>query len=185
MNVRWYQLNYFDSLKATMKWLGEKPNTIFIGQTVGCPGTFMYPTLADVSMEKRLEFPVNESFQMQFSLGVALTYTGMCVISVYPRQNFLLLATGDMVNMVDKIKPISEGVLNPHLIIRVATGPDTPVHPGHQHVNDYGFGLQSMFKNIVVLRVTKPEDAMIMYGFAYENPGQYLIIEEGNSYGQK
>ena len=178
-------MTYFDAMKSTMEWLATKDNTVFIGQAVAVPGTFMSQTLRDIDINKRIEFPVAESFQMQFSLGVALTYTGMCVISVYPRQNFLLLATGDMVNMVDKIKPISEGVLNPHLIIRVATGPDTPVHPGHQHVNDYGFGLQSMFKNIVVLRVTKPEDAMIMYGFAYENPGQYLIIEEGNSYGQK
>ena len=174
---------YFDALKETMKWLGEQPNTVFIGQTVGCPGTFMYPTLADVSMDKRLEFPVNESFQMQFCLGVALT--GQCVIAVYPRQNFLLLATGDMVNMVDKVKDISTKQLNPHIIIRVATGPQAPVHPGHQHIGDYGFGLQSMFKNIVVLRIQEPKDAMIMYGFAYENPGQYLIIEDGNSYGPK
>ena len=176
-------LNYFDALKSTMKWLGEKPNTVFIGQTVGCPGTFMYPTLADVPMDKRLEFPVNESLQMQFSLGVAIA--GKCVVSVYPRQNFLLLATGDMVNMVDKIKPISEGMLNPHLIIRVAIGPQAPVHPGHQHINDYSFGLQSMFKNIVLLRIHEPKDAMIMYGFAYENPGQYLIVEDGNLYGPK
>ena len=178
-------MTYFDALKATMKWLGDKPNTQFIGQTVGCPGTFMYPTLADVSMEKRLEFPVNESFQMQFSLGVALTYTGMCVISVYPRQNFLLLATGDMVNMVDKIDDISNHQLNPHLIIRVAIGPDTPVHPGHQHINDYSFGLQSMFKHITVLRIEEPDQAQPIYEFAYNNPGQYLIIETGNFYGQK
>ncbi len=178
-------MKYFDALQSTMKWLGERPNVQFIGQTVGCPGTFMYPTLKDVSTYQRLEFPVNESFQMQFSLGVALANPENCVVSVYPRQNFLLLATGDMVNMVDKVKPISNGKLNPHLIIRVAIGPDRPVHPGHQHVNDYSFGLQSMFQNIQVLRINAPDQAHTMYEYAYNNPGQYLIIEDGNSYGPK
>jgi hypothetical protein len=79
-------MNYFTELVRTMEWLGQQPNTQFIGQTVGCPGTFMYPTLEKVPMDKRLEFPVNESFQMQFSIGMALA--GKCVISVYPRQNF-------------------------------------------------------------------------------------------------
>lgn len=176
-------MKYFDALKDTMKWLGEQPNTYFIGQTVGCPGTFMYPTLADVPMEKRLEFPVNESFQMQFCLGVALT--GKCVIAIYPRQNFLLLATGDMVNMMDKIQDISQGKLNPHIIIRVAIGPDTPVHPGHQHIGDYTWAFRCMFKNIHILNIDEPEHAQSIYEHAYNNPGQYLIIETGNFYGSK
>ena len=176
-------MKYFDALKETMGWLGQKENTVFIGQTVACPGTFMFPTLELVPMAKRLEFPVNESFQMQFCLGVALA--GQCVIAIYPRQNFLLLATGDMVNMVDKVKDISAKQLNPHIIIRVAIGPDSPVHPGHQHIGDYSLGLQSMFKNIIVLRVEEPDQVQGAYKFAYDNPGQYLIIETGNFYGQK
>lgn len=178
-------MKYFDALQSTMKWLGDKPNVQFIGQTVGCPGTFMYPTLKDVSPWQRLEFPVNESFQMQFSLGVALQNPENCVVSVYPRQNFLLLATGDMVNMADKIKDISNGKLNPHLIIRVAVGPDTPVHPGHQHIGDYGDAFKIMFKNTKVYKIEEAEEVYPIYKQAYENPGLYLIIETGNFYGQK
>src|SRR5437868_809174 len=100
-------MKYFEELVRTMEWLGTHDNVQFVGQTVGSPGTFMYPTLQNVPMDRRLEFPVNESFQMQFCIGVALT--GKCVIAVYPRQNFLLLATGDMVNMLDKIPAISKG----------------------------------------------------------------------------
>ena len=178
-------MTYFDSLKETMKWLGEQDNTVFIGQTVGCPGTFMYPTLADVPTTKRLEFPVNESFQMQYSLGVALGHLKPCVVTVFPRQNFLLLATGDMVNMVDKVRDISGGQLNPHLIIRVAIGPDRPVHPGHQHIGDFGKAFELMFKNIKTVYVDTPDKVFSYYKFAHQNPGQYLMIEDGNLYGPK
>ena len=133
--VQWRQMKYFDAVQESMKWLGQQDKTFFVGQTVGCPGTFMYPTLKDVPIEKRMELPVNESFQMQFSIGMSLA--GYIPISVYPRQNFLLLATGDMVNMLDKIPAISEGKVNPHIIIRVASGPYKPVHPGHQHIGNY------------------------------------------------
>ena len=173
---------YFDAIQNTMKWLGEQDKTFFIGQTVGCPGTFMFPTLKDVPMEKRMEFPVNESFQMQFSIGMALA--GYIPISVYPRQNFLLLATADMVNMLDKIPAISEGQVNPHIIIRVASGPYEPIHPGHQHVSDYTEAFRKMFTNIKILTIEYPEDALPSYQFAYLNPGAYLIIEHGNLYNK-
>ncbi len=174
---------YFDELKRTMEWLGGQPKVQFVGQTVGCPGTFMYPTLKDVPAEKRLEFPVNESFQMQFSIGLALA--GDVVISVYPRQNFLLLATGDMVNMLDKIPAITENKVTPHIIIRVATGPDSPVHPGHQHIGNYSRAFKAMFTNIKVIELNIPEEIYPTYLSAYENPGAYLIIEHGNFYSTK
>ncbi len=173
-------MKYFDELQYTMKWLGEQPKTQFVGQTVGCPGTFMYPTLKDVPMEKRLEFPVNESFQMQFSIGLALA--GDTVISIYPRQNFLLLAVGDMVNMLDKIRPISNNKVNPHIIIRVATGPDTPVHPGHQHVGNYANAFRSMLSWVRVVELNEPEEIFATYKTAYEVGGAWLIIEHGNMY---
>jgi pyruvate/2-oxoglutarate/acetoin dehydrogenase E1 component len=175
-------MKYFDALQTTMKWLGEQDKTFFVGQTVGCPGTFMYPTLQYVPMEKRLEFPVVESFQMQFSLGLALA--GYIPISVYPRQNFLLLATGDMVNMVDKVPAISEGRQIPHMIIRVAVGPDTPVHPGHQHVGNYAEAFRQMFTKIQVWELNQIENIFVTYKIAYENPGVHLIIEHGNKYNE-
>ena len=97
-------MNYFDELKRTMEWVAKQPRTFFLGQTVAGPGTFRYQTLRDLLAEKTLEMPINESFQMQFSIGLALS--GYIPISVYPRQNFLLLATSDMANMLDKMPAI-------------------------------------------------------------------------------
>ena len=152
-------MKYFDELKRTMEWVAQQQNTLFVGQTVAGPGTFMFQTLRDVSPDKTLEMPINESFQMQFTIGLALA--GYVPISVYPRQNFLLIATSDMVNMLDKIPAISEGQVNPHIIIRVASGPYEPIHPGHQHVGNYAEALRAMFTTIMVYEIDEPQQALM------------------------
>ncbi len=178
-------MKYFDELKRTMEWLAGQPKTIFCGQTVAGPGTFMFQTLRDLPKEKALELPVNESFQMQFTIGLALA--GYVPISVYPRQNFLLLAVSDMVNMLDKIPAISCGKHLPKVIIRVAVGPDAPVHPGHQHIGNYADGFRKMFTAIDVVELNEPADIFPAYKHAYERTDNKstLMIEHGNYYGQK
>ena len=89
---------YFDELISTMNWLSENENTIFIGQAVEYPGTAMFNTLKDINPQKRIELPVFEDTQMGMSLGLALK--GYKVISIYPRWNFLLCATNQLVNHV-------------------------------------------------------------------------------------
>ena len=178
-------MKYFDEIKRTMEWLVQQPKTIFLGQTVAGPGTFMYQTLRDVSKDRTLEMPVNESFQMQFTIGLALA--GYLPISVYPRQNFLLLATADMVNMLDKIPAISSNSWVPKVIIRVASGPDAPVHPGHQHVGNYADGFRKMFTTIEVIELNEPEEIFPAYKHALERSDNRstLIIEHGNLYNSK
>ena len=178
-------MKYFDELKRTMEWIAQQPKTLFLGQTVAGPGTFMYSTLKDISAEKTLEMPVNESFQMQFTIGLALA--GYLPISVYPRQNFLLLATADMVNMLDKIPVISSHQWVPKVIIRVASGPDAPVHPGHQHVGNYAQGFKKMFTWIDVVELNEPEEVFPAYQHALERKDNKstLLIEHGSFYNQK
>ncbi len=178
-------MKYFDELKRTMEWLAAQPQTIFVGQTAAVPGTFMYQTLRDVPKDRALEFPVNESFQMQFSIGLALA--GYIPISVYPRQNFLLLAMGDMSNMLDKFSDMSQGQVRPRVIIRVATGPFKPVHPGHQHVGNFAEAFRKTFDWIDVMELEEPEDIFPAYKNALERPDgrASLLIEHGNYYNEK
>lgn len=178
-------MKYFDELKRTMEWMAKHPKTLFVGQTVAGPGTFMFQTLRDLPKEKTWEMPINESFQMQFTIGLALA--GYIPISVYPRQNFLLLATADMVNMLDKIPAISSNQQIPHIIIRVAAGPYKPVHPGHQHVGNYAEGFRKMFSWIDVVEIEEPEDIFPAYQHALEreDPKATIIIEQGNYYNEK
>lgn len=178
-------MKYFDELKRTMEWLATQSHTFFVGQTVAGPGTFMYKTLCDVPENRTLEMPINESFQMQFTIGLALD--GYVPISVYPRQNFLLLATSDMANMLDKIPDISRQSWMPKVIIRVASGPDKPVHPGHQHVGNYAESFRHLFDWIDVVELEEPEDVFPAYERAYlrDDGRSTLIIEHGNYYGDK
>lgn len=178
-------MKYFDELKNTMEWLAAQPQAMFVGQTVAGPGTFMFQTLRDCPPERALEMPINESFQMQFSIGMALA--GYVPISVYPRQNFLLLATSDMTNMLDKIPAISGGQLMPKILIRVAAGPDAPVHPGHQHVGNYADAFRSLFTTIDVVELNEPEEIFPAYKHAFERPDgrSTMLIEHGNYYNLK
>jgi len=178
-------MKYFDELKRTMEWLAQQPKTIFVGQTVAVPGTFMYQTLRDVPKDRAWELPVNESFQMQFSIGLALA--GYVPISVYPRQNFLLLAMGDMSNVLDKFASMSHGAVRPKVIIRVATGPFKPVHPGHQHVGNFVEAFRKTFEWIDVVEVNEPEEIFSAYQHALERQDgrSTLIIEDGNFYNEK
>lgn len=178
-------MKYFDELKRTMEWLATQPDTLFVGQTAAVPGTFMYQTLRDVPKDRALELPVNESFQMQFSVGLALA--GYVPISVYPRQNFLLLATGDMSNTLDKFAAMSEGQVLPKVIVRVAAGPFKPVHPGHQHVGNFAEAFRKIFDWIEVVELEEPQDIFPAYRRAYERQDgrATLLIEYGNYYNEK
>ena len=178
-------MKYFDELKRTMEWLAQQQKTIFVGQTVAGPGTFMFQTLRDCPKDRCLEMPINESFQMQFTIGLALD--GYIPISVYPRQNFLMLAAGDMANVLDKIPAISSKQWLPKVLIRVAVGPDSPVHPGHQHVGNYADAFRRMFSWIEVVELNEPEEIFSAYQHALEREDgrSTLLIEHGNYYQQK
>ena len=172
---------FFDEMKRTMNWVAEQPKVIFLGQAVGVPGTFMYGSIEDVPVERRLEMPVSESFQMQLSVGLA--FSGYTPISIFPRLNFLTLAMGDLSNIVEKLPDLSPQSY-PKIIVRSAIGPDRPVHPGHQHIGDMTEGFRALLPNMDVVRIEHPQDIMPAYKKALDpnNPKSSLIIEVGNAY---
>jgi pyruvate/2-oxoglutarate/acetoin dehydrogenase E1 component len=174
---------YFDEMNKTMQWLAAQPDTLFLGQAVASPGTFLHATLDEVDRSKLLEMPVSESFQMQTTLGLALA--GTFPISIFPRQNFLMLTVGDMCNMVDKIHDLTAGKVDPPLIIRTAAGTTKPIHPGHQHVGNYADAFRQLFHHIEVCELHEPEDILPTYQRAYREKKPKLIIEFGDHYGDK
>ena len=99
-------MKYFDELKKSMDWLGAQDDTFFIGQAVEVPGTAMFNTVKDINPTKRLEVPVFEDTQLGMSIGMALT--GQRIISIFPRWNFLLCATNQLVSHLDKLPTITE-----------------------------------------------------------------------------
>ena len=176
-------MKYFDEIKRSMDWLGSQEKSIFLGQAVGNAGTFMYGTLEGVPAEKRIEMPVTEQLQMQMTIGLSLA--GFVPVSVYPRQNFLLLGVSDMSGVLDKLPALSDGKVSPNVIIRVAAGTTKPIHPGHQHVGNYAEAFRHLFDTIEVIELKEPEDIFPAYQKAYSAGHPTLMIEFGDYYGEK
>lgn len=172
---------YFDELKRSMEFLNSKKDTIFIGQAVEYPGTAMSNTLKDCNKEKLLEFPVIEETQMGVSIGLSLA--GFTPISIYPRWNFLLLATNQIVNHLDKIPLYSD--YTPKVIIRTSIGSERPLHPQHQHVGDFSEAFKLMLKTVNIVRLDEPEQIFPAYEKAYYEKFSTILVEYGDFYNEK
>ena len=174
-------MTYQKELTKAMTWLGQKEDTIFLGQQVQYPGNAMFKTLEGVPMEKRLELPVAEEMQMGMSIGLALT--GKTVISIYPRFDFLLLAVNQLVNHLDKLEDFTNGQYHAKVIIRVGIGSKSPMYPGVQHCGDYTEAFQKMLSNIYLIRLRRVQDIVPAYMLAYGNGRSNLIVEDMGLYG--
>ena len=178
-------MKYFDELKKSMEWLAEKQETIFLGQAVEYPGTGMTNTLTDVPKSKLLEMPVAEEMQMGISIGLAVN--GTIPISIYPRWNFLLLATNQLVNHLDKMPIYSNGEFLPKAIIRTAIGSERPINPQIQHTGDYSEAFKLMLQNIEIIVLDEPEQIFPAYQKAYlrKDGKSTIIVEYGDYYNEK
>lgn len=165
-----------------MSYLSQFDDTIFIGQAVEVPGTAMKNTLSGVKQSKLVELPVDEDFQMGLAVGLSLA--GLTPISIFPRWNFLLLATNQIVNHLDKLKDLTQNKLSKKVIIRTGIGSVKPLNPGPQHTGDYTDAFRLMCPNINVVRLDN--DSMIFeeYKKAYERTDgiSSLIIEWSDKY---
>ena len=178
-------MKYADELKRAMTWLGEKPDTMFLGQAVEYAGTAMTNTLTNVDRSKLLEMPVNEDMQMGMTLGIALN--GTVPISIYPRWNFLILAANQIVNHLDKIKLMSDGGYTPKVIIRTGIGSQRPLHPQHQHIADFTAGFRALCDYVDIIRLDEPNQIFEAYQYAYERTDNRptILVEWGDYYGEK
>jgi pyruvate/2-oxoglutarate/acetoin dehydrogenase E1 component len=178
-------MKYFDELSRSMKWLGEQPDTYFIGQSVEVEGTGIFGTLKDVQMTKRLELPVFENTQLGMSLGMALN--GTRVISIFPRFNFLICATDQLVNHLDKLKTYSHGQYQPSVIIRTSVGSERPLHPQSQHVGNFSEAYRKMLTNIEIIELNEPEDIFPAYEKAYTRSDgkSTILVEYGDYYNER
>ena len=176
---------YFDELERTMRWLGEQPDTMFLGQAVEYKGTAMTNTLVNVPREKLLEMPVDEEMQMGITNG--LSVAGTVPITIYPRWNFLLLTMNQLINHLDRMPAFSHGEYIPKVIIRTGIGSERPLHPQAQHVGDFTDGFRMILKNIEIIRLEEPEDVFPAYYKAYHRTDgkSTLIVEYGDYYSEK
>jgi len=171
---------YKQELTNAMTYLGEKDDTIFVGQQIVFKGNPMSTTLVNVSKDKMIETPVFEETQM--GLGLGLAAAGAFVISFYPRWDFLLSATNQLVNHVDKWELMTNKTVG--MIIRVGKGADTPLDPGVQHKGNYLQEFKSLCKNIKFVDLDSPNKIFQSYKDAYEHKGIHLLVEYPELYSQ-
>jgi pyruvate/2-oxoglutarate/acetoin dehydrogenase E1 component len=179
------ELKYKTELDRAMTYIGALENSIFVGQAVRVPGTAMSGTLENVDKSKLIEFPVEEDLQMGYTIGLAMN--GFLPVSIFPRWNFLILATNQIVNHLDKLKEMMDVKTPPKVIIRTGIGAQNPLHPGPQHTGDYTEAFKIMAPNLEIVRLDEPEDIYPAYKKAADRTDgvSSLIIEWGDFYGTK
>ena len=165
--------------------IAQDERSFFIGQAVACPGTAMTTTLKNVPREKLLELPVAEEMQMGMSIGLALA--GHVPVSIFPRWNFLLVGTNQLVNHLDKLSIMSNGGYQPKVIIRTGIGSVRPMHPQFQHIGDYTEAFRLMCPNVEIIRLEEPEDIFPAYKKALEREDgkSTILVEYGDYYNEK
>lgn len=171
-------MDYFETLIETMTWLGQKPDVKFIGQSVQWDGHALFKTMVNVPMDKRLELPVFEDFQFGMSIGMALE--GWIPINIYPRMDFLIIATNQLVNHLVNVKDVSNGLYKPRIITRVSVGSKEPLHPGPQHCQDHTEALRLLCRGEVeVVQLLNKKDIYLEYEKAYtrEDRKSTILIE--------
>ena len=183
-------LKYKNEIIRSMEWLGEKEDTIFLGQSVKYSGNAMYNTTKTISEDKLVELPVFEDVQMGMSMGMALE--GFVPITSYPRFDFLICAVNQLVNHLDKITIISEGQFQPRVIIRTSIGSRIPLDAGEQHTQDHTQAFKNLLKRVDVVVLDEWHDIFPAFKHAYESQpkSKYdslvtLLIEWGDHYNAK
>jgi pyruvate/2-oxoglutarate/acetoin dehydrogenase E1 component len=166
---------YKDALTKSMTYLGQQEDTVFLGQQILWHGNPMSTTIGEVPKDKLIELPVMEESQMGMSLGMSMA--GKTVITFYPRWDFLICATNQLVNHVDKIKLMSNQEWNPNMIIRLGKGSDKPLDPGHQHRGSYLASYEMMCPNIKFYDLRSWKDIEETYKTVYEKGGISVIVE--------
>lgn len=173
---------YFEALRDAMALLAADERTVFIGQSVRYDSNALFRTLQRedktliVPMDRRIELPVIEDFQMGLSTGMALE--GFIPVSIFQRFDFLLLACNQLVNHLDKIDRGSG--FHPSVIIRTAVGATHPFRSGEQQSGDYSAALRLMLRRVKVIELNSRFDVLSGYDAAYQNAynGHSTIVVE-------
>jgi pyruvate/2-oxoglutarate/acetoin dehydrogenase E1 component len=174
-------MTYREELTRAMTWLGGDPRTVFLGQAVAYPGTAMTGTLDGVPDGQKMEMPVCEDMQAGIATGLAIG--GFIPVSIFPRWNFMLLATNQIVNHLDKIPLFSE--YRPRVIIRVGVGSERPLFPGHQHIGNYAAAFRDMCETVTVKDLTNASQIFPAYQEAMDRRGSTILVEHSDFYDER
>ena len=171
-------MTYQQAVKVSMEKFAQLEKSIFVGYNLKY-GSKSYGTLSNVLEEQIMEMPVAEQLMTGVATGLALQ--GFKPMLVFERQDFLLLASDQLINHLSKIKKMSKEEYNPKVVIRAIIGGTKPFHPGPQHIQDFTdiFEEHSEFK---VFKPNKSEEVLEAYDYALSCEESVFVSEKRDFY---
>ena len=179
-------MQYIDELIRSMNYLSDNKDTIFLGQGLKTDVSYMFQTFRDVPQNKKIELPVVEELQMGMTIGLALD--GKIPITIYPRWDFLILASNQLINHLDKINKFNYNFdYRIKTIIRVGVGSNRPLNPQCQHTGDYTNAFRNMLETVDVIQLIEPRQIFDSYQRALERDDNKstMLVEYGYYYKTK
>lgn len=177
-----YGGSYFDEVRRGMAHLARDPRTVFLGQSIRYESSAIFRTLEHdggepiVPMDRRIELPVVEDFQLGLCIGMALD--GDVPVCIYPRWDFMLLATNQLVNHLDKLAECWPA----KVIIRTTVGASHPFSSGPQQSGDYSAAFRMMLKRVEVIELNSRFEVLAGYKRALAMSGSCILVEKQNLY---
>lgn len=135
-------MTYKDSISQAMTELGKNPEIMAIGYNVRFGGAGG-GTLIGIPEDRRIEMPLAENLMAGAAIGFSMQ--GFIPILFLERMDFLTCCTDAIVNHIDKMNRLSDGLHKPATIIRCVVGnSETPLFTGATHCQNFTKALKEM-----------------------------------------
>jgi len=176
-------ISYPEAINEALLQVMEKhPNSIVMGEGVDDPKRILGTTkgLEKFGKERFFDTPLAEEGMTGVAIGIAMNNN--FVVHNHIRQDFLLLAMNQIINMASKMHYMYGGNVSIPLTIRACIGKSWGQGPQHSQ------SLYPLFMNIPGIKIVAPSNpydakGMLIRSFLDENP--VLFIEHRHLYYQK
>jgi pyruvate/2-oxoglutarate/acetoin dehydrogenase E1 component len=176
-------ISYPEAINEALLQVMEKhPNSVVMGEGVDDPKRILGTTkgLEKFGKDRFFDTPIAEEGMTGVAIGIAMA--GNYVVHNHIRQDFLLLAMNQIVNMATKAHYMYGGKVTVPLTIRACIGKSWGQGPQHSQ------SLYPLFMNIPGLKIvapTTPYDAKGLLTRAILDENPVLFIEHRHLYYQK
>lgn len=132
-----------------MTMVGHHPKTFLVGYNTSRVGGFCGGTASGFPEDRIVEMPLAENNMAGVAIGMSLD--GWLPILFFERMDFVLLSLDAIVNHLDKLALLSQGLHKPAVIIRCAVGNrDHPLYTGPTHTQCFTQAMKTLVKFPVV-----------------------------------
>lgn len=179
-------MTYRDHIKEAMDTLAKDKDVLFTGYNVCDAGGAAGGSLKDVPKEQRQEMPLAESLMAGACVGLSLQ--GYIPVLWVERMDFILIALDSIVNHLNALSELSEGIHRPACIIRAVVGNSkSPLYTGIVHTQDFTQAIREMVK-LPVERLTHKSLIAMQYQFALSRAKKHrqstLLVEYKDQYSE-